>query len=99
MAAAAVRAPTAYLSIPEMAEMYHKSKNTVRSYLQEIDADPRYKDAWVDLEPGARVRHINRNVFEDYLHHRTFLRDRGLRKHVQPYDPVMVARQRGEQAI
>ena len=90
------RPPTIYLSIPELAEEYHKSKSTVRKYLDEIDTEARYKSAWIDLEPGARVRHINRNVWEDFLHYRTWLQDRNLRKHLRPFDPVEVARQRGE---
>ena len=89
------RDPT-YMKISELCAEYHKSRTTVTNYMKEIDKEPRYKDAWVDLEPGASTRLINRNVFEDYLHFRSWLVDRNLRKHLKPYDPAEVRRQRGE---
>lgn len=91
------RAPTArtYFTINELAEMYHRSPTTVNSYLAEIQSDSRYKDNMILIE-DSRPKLVNRNVFEDFIFNRTYLRDRNLRKHLDPFDPVKVAKQRGE---
>lgn len=67
----------------------------MNSYLAEIQSDSRYKDNMILIE-DSRPKLINVNIFEDYLYNRTYLRDRNLRKHLDPFDPVRVARQRGE---
>ena len=67
----------------------------MNSYLAEIQSDSRYKDDMILIE-DSRPKLVNRNVFEDFLFNRTFLRDRNLRKHLDPFDPVKVAKQRGE---
>lgn len=67
----------------------------MNSYLAEIQSDSRYKDNMILIE-DSRPKLVNVNVFEDYLFNRTYLRDRNLRKHLDPFDPVKVAKQRGE---
>ena len=91
------RAPTArtYFTINELAKMYHRSPTTVNSYLAEIQSDSRYKDNMILIE-DSRPKLVNVNIFEDYLFNRTYLRNRNLRKHLEPFDPVKVAKQRGE---
>ena len=91
------RGPTArtYFTISELSKMYHRSPTTVNSYLAEIQSDSRYKDNMILIE-DSRPKLVNRNVFEDFLFNRTFLMDRNLRKHLDPFDPVKVAKQRGE---
>lgn len=91
------REPTArtYFTVSELSKMYHRSPTTVNSYLAEIQNDSRYKDNMILIE-DSRPKLVNVNIFEDYLFNRTYLRDRNLRKHLDPFDPVMVARQRGE---
>ena len=90
------RAPTRiYMTVSELSKMYHRSPTTVNSYLAEIQSDSRYKDNMILIE-DSRPKLINRNIFEDYLFNRTYLRDRNLRKHLDPFDPVKVAKQRGE---
>lgn len=91
------REPTArtYFTVNELSKMYHRSPTTVNSYLVEIQSDSRYKNNMVLIE-DSRPKLINVNIFEDYLYNRTYLRDRNLRKHLDPFDPVRVARQRGE---
>lgn len=84
-----------YLKISELANIYHRSKQTIYKDMTIIEQEPRYKGAWIYLHDGM-PKMINKNVFEDYLHHKTWLEDRNLRKHLKPYDPVEVARQRGE---
>ena len=84
-----------YLKISEIATEYHRSRQTIYSDLAYIEQEPRYRGAWIYLHDG-QPKMINRNVYEDYLHHKTWLKDRNLRKHLKPYDPVAVAWQRGE---
>ena len=67
----------------------------MNSYLAEIQSDSRYKDNMILIE-DSRPKLVNRNVFEDFIFNRTYLRDRNLRKHLDPFDPVKVAKQRGE---
>lgn len=67
----------------------------MNSYLAEIQSDSRYKDNMILIE-DSRPKLVNVNIFEDYLFNRTYLRDRNLRKHLDPFDPVKVAKQRGE---
>lgn len=67
----------------------------MNSYLAEIQSDSRYKDNMILIE-DSRPKLVNVNIFEDYLFNRTYLRNRNLRKHLEPFDPVKVAKQRGE---
>ena len=93
------RAPTRiYMTVSELADVYHKSPTTINTYLKEMQSDSRYKGIWVLLD-DSRPKMINRNAFEDYLHFRTYLKDRNLRKHLDPFDPVSVARMRGEAGV
>jgi hypothetical protein len=90
------REPTkTYFTVNELSKMYHRSPTTVNSYLAEIQSDSRYKDNMILIE-DSRPKLVNVNIFEDYLFNRTYLRNRNLRKHLDPFDPVKVARQRGE---
>ena len=88
------RDPT-YMRVSDIAKEYHRAKETVYRDLLEIEKEPRYKDEWIYLNDG-KPRLINRNIYEDYLHHKTWLQDANLRKHLRPYDPSAVMRQRGE---
>ena len=83
-----------YYKISEICEMYHKSKTTVRKYLEEIERDPRYKSAWIYLD-DKQPRLVNVLVWEDYLHHKSWLEDKNLRKHLKPYNPWEILWQRG----
>lgn len=90
------REPTrTYFTVNELSKMFHRSPTTVNSYLAEIQNDSRYKNEMILIE-DSRPKLVNVNIFEDYLFNRTYLRDRNLRKHLDPFDPVKVARQRGE---
>ncbi len=88
------RDPT-YMKVSELAKVYHRAKETIYKDLAFIEKDPRYEGHWLYLHDG-QPKMANRNIYEDYLHHRTWLHDRNLRKHLDPYDPVEVIRQRGE---
>ena len=87
-----------YKTIAELREIYGQSRATINAYLKAIQNDPRYAGQWIDLG-DKRPRRINSLIYEDYLHYRTRLRDRNLRKTVPPYDPVEVKRQRGESNV
>ena len=86
-----------YLKISELATEYHRSRQTIYKDLAAIEQDSRYEGFWIYLHEG-QPKLINRNVYEDYLHHKTWLADRNLRKHLKPFDPAEVRRQRGETA-
>ena len=63
--------------------------------LSEIRECDRYKDAWVTLNDcGDQL--INTLIFEDFLRHRTELKNRNLARRLPPYDPAEVRKQRGE---
>lgn len=87
-----------YLKVSELSAEYHRSKPTVYNDLKVIEKDERYKGFWVYLQEEP-TKMVNRNVYEDYLHYKAWLQDRNLRKHLQPFDPVMVRRQRGEECV
>lgn len=84
-----------YLTITELASEYHRSRETIYRYLEQIESEPRYRNAWVYLTQDS-PKLVNRNVFEDFLHFREHLNNRNLRRGLSPYDPMTVARQRGE---
>ncbi len=84
-----------YLKVSELATEYHRSKQTICSDLEQIEKDPRYGSAWIYLHDG-RPKMVNRNVYEDFLHYKTWLEDKNLRKHLKPFDPQEVRWQRGE---
>ncbi len=88
------RDPT-YMRVSDIAREYHRAKETVYRDLAFIEKEPRYKDEWIYLHDGC-PKMVNRNVYEDYLHHKTWLQDSNLRKHLKPYDPAEVIRQRGD---
>lgn len=88
------RDPT-WLKISELATEYHRSKATIYSDLGQIEKEPRYRGVWVYLHDG-QPKMVNRNVYEDFLHYKTWLEDKNLRKHLKPFDPQEVRRQRGE---
>ena len=84
-----------YLPISGVAEEYGFSKSSVYRILSEIKSCDRYGDAWVTLNDcGDQL--INTLIFEDFLRHRTELKNRNLARRLPPYDPAEVRRQRGE---
>lgn len=83
------------MKVSELAKVYHRAKETIYKDLAFIEKDPRYKDEWIYLNDG-KPRLVNRNIYEDFLHHKTWLQDANLRKHLKPYDPSEVMRQRGD---
>lgn len=93
------RAPTAscWLTLTELANIYHMSKATVYERIRYIDSEEngRYRGARIRFD-HRQPQMINRNVFEDACQNWVGLHDSNLKKHVKPYDPVLVAWQRGE---
>ena len=83
-----------YLKVSELAAEYHRSNPTIYADLKIIEKDPRYKGVWIYLHDGF-PKMVNRYVYEDYLHYKTWLEDSNLRKHLKPFDPQEVKRQGG----
>lgn len=84
-----------YLPIKGVAAEYGCCRATVYNILKEIKACDRYKDAWATIN-DAGDQLVNTLVFEDFLRHRTELKNRNLARRLPPYDPAEVRRQRGE---
>ena len=84
-----------YLPIKGVAEEYGCCRATVYNNLKLIRQCDRYKDAWVTInDDGDQL--VNTLVYEDYLRHRTELKNKNLARRLPPYDPAEVRRQRGE---
>lgn len=84
-----------YMPVSKICEQYGLSKRTVYRFFEEIEGTDRYKKAWVKLnECGTSL--YSTLVLEDYLHYRTELQNRNLKKLLPPYDPEEVLWQRGE---
>ena len=83
------------MKVSELAKVYHRAKETIYKDLAFIEKDPRYEGQWIYLHDG-HPKMVNRNIYEDFLHHKTWLKDGNLRKHLKPYDPGEVMRQRGD---
>lgn len=83
-----------YMPVSKICEQYGLSKRTVYRFFEEIEGTDRYKKAWVKLnECGTSL--YSTLVLEDYLHYRTELQNRNLKKLLPPYDPEEVLWQRG----
>ena len=91
------RDPT-YLKVSELAKVYHRAKETVYKDLEMIDREPRYNGFRIYLHDD-RPKMVNINVYEDFLYYKTWLQDKHLRQHLEPFDPIETARQRGEGAV
>ena len=80
-----------YLSLDSLAEEMGLNKQTIRNRVNEIRAEigKRYKSLAV-IDDGNIVL-VNRFVFIDYMTNRRKLRDKNLRKHVEPFNAAEVA--------
>jgi hypothetical protein len=85
-----------YKRISTIANMYSMTPANVRLIVKEIESCPRYKNRWISLNDYG-VRLINTLVFEDYMRYRGAIKS-GLSKHLPPYDPAVVRRERGDDA-
>ena len=82
---------TEYLSLDSLAQEMGLAKQTIRIRVNEIRAEigKRYKSLAV-IDDGNIVL-VNRFVFIDYMANRRKLRDKNLRKHVEPFNAAEVA--------
>lgn len=80
-----------YLSLDSLAEEMGLNKQTIRNRVNEIRAEigKRYKSLAI-IDDGNIVL-INRFVFIDYMTNRRKLRDKNLRKYVEPFNAAEVA--------
>ena len=83
-----------YMSVRDTAELYGASKSTICRWLSEIKTLKRYKGHPVTVnDDGTQL--INTLILEDYLINKAALHS-GLEKHLDPYDPARIRRERGE---
>ena len=83
-----------YQRISTIASMYSMTPANVRLIVKEIESCPRYKGRWISLNDYG-VKLVNVLVIEDYMHYRAAIKS-GLSKHLPPYDPAVVRRERGD---
>ena len=86
-----------YASCKDAGELYGLSASYVLRLAKEAVSLPRYEKAWVISNEGGSTL-INLLVLEDFLYYRSKIKA-GLSKHLPPYDPAEVRRQRGEVMI
>ena len=83
-----------YQRISAIASEYGMTPANVRLILKEIETRQRYRGRWISLNDyGTKL--VNVLVIEDYMRHRAAIKS-GLDKHLPPYDPAVVRRERGE---
>ena len=83
-----------YQRISTIAAEYSMTPANVRLIVKEIESCPRYKGRWISLNDYG-VKLVNILVIEDYMRYRGAIKS-GLSKHLPPYDPAVVRRERGE---
>ncbi len=83
-----------YKRISAIASAYSMTPANVRLIIKEIESCPRYKGRWISLNDYG-VKLVNVLVMEDYMRYRGAIKS-GLSKHLPPYDPAVVRRERGE---
>ena len=83
-----------YKRISAIAAEYSMTPANVRLIVKEIESCPRYKGRWISLNDYG-VKLVNILVIEDYMHYRAAIKS-GLSKHLPPYDPAVVRRERGD---
>ena len=83
-----------YLSVSDAARLYNLSKSTICRWVAEIKTLKRYKGHPVTVnDDGTQL--VNTLILEDYLINKAALHS-GLEKHLDPYDPARIRRERGE---
>lgn len=85
---------TIYKRVSTIASAYSMTPANVRLILKEIENCPRYKNHWISLNDYG-VKLVNVLVMEDYMRYRGAIKS-GLSKHLPPYDPAVVRRERGD---
>ena len=83
-----------YQRISTIASAYSMTPANVRLIIKEIESCPRYKNRWISLNDYG-VKLVNVLVMEDYMRYRGAIKS-GLSKHLPPYDPAVVRRERGD---
>lgn len=85
-----------YMTRANLAEMLGVSRVTVDARCKEIKEEIRQGryDERVLIEDGG-FKLINVYAYMDYICYRKRLREKNMRKHVPPYDPIAIARQMG----
>ncbi len=81
------------MSVKDLSDWYGYKRPTIYNILKEMETCGRYGRIALN-EYGDRL--IDTLCFEDYLLHRTELKNKNLARRLPPYDPVEIRKRRGE---
>lgn len=81
--------------LKKVCEKLGMSGRSVRRFVEEIKANPRYERAWITSNDCGDTLY-NVLVLTDFLHYRAALKDKNLSRMIPPYDPEEVKWQLGE---
>ena len=77
-----------------LADEYGISERTVDNRMKEIEEETERYGKYAVLKEGY-MKVVNYLVWVDFMANRRLLREKNLRKHVDPYDPIEVAKSIG----
>lgn len=84
-----------YMTVKHMAEWYERTEQTIRRDVKAMKETGRYNPRSLVLDDEGKQL-INTLMYEDYLGHKTELKNRNLARRLAPYDPAAIRRERGE---
>lgn len=84
-----------YMTIKDLSIWYGITPQTIRRNIQEMKSTGRYNNRYMVLDEGGKWM-ANSLMLEDYLAHKTELKNKNLARRLKPYDPKEVLRERGE---
>lgn len=84
-----------YMTVKHMAEWYERTEQTIRRDVKAMKETGRYNPKSLVLDDEGKWL-INTLMYEDYLGHKTELKNRNLARRLAPYDPAETRWQRGE---
>ena len=84
-----------YMLVRDMASWYGQSPQTIRRNVQFMRESGRYNNRFLVLDSEGKQL-INSLMYEDFLAHKTELKNRNLARRLTPYDPAAIRRERGE---
>lgn len=84
-----------YMLVRDMASWYGQSPQTIRRNVQFMRESGRYNNRFLVLDSEGKQL-INSLMYEDFLAHKTELKNRNLARRLAPYDPAAIRKERGE---
>ena len=84
-----------YMTVKHMAKWYERTEQTIRRDVKAMKETGRYNPKSLVLDDEGKQL-INSLMYEDFLAHKTELKNRNLARRLAPYDPEAIRRERGE---